>query len=217
MKNMTVDFLDANNSIKFPPLEQAKESGLLAFGGDLSPQRLIAAYKEGIFPWYGEGAPIMWWSPDPRCVLIPEELKISRSLKREINRNEYEITFNKAFEDVIHCCAHIVRMGQNGTWLQPEMIEAYTKLHRMGVAISVEAWYNGELAGGLYGLYIDNVFFGESMFHLRSHASKIAFIHMVKTLEKQGLKLVDCQQTTNHMLRLGAKEIARAEFIQKIK
>lgn len=214
---MTVDFLDANNSMKFPPLEQAKESGLLAFGGDLSPERLIAAYRNGIFPWYGEGAPIMWWSPDPRCVLFPEELHISRSLKREINRNEYTITFNEAFSDIIYCCANIRRQGQNGTWLQPEMMEAYTRLHKMGVAISAEAWYNGELAGGLYGLLIDNVFYGESMFHFRSHASKIAFISLVNSLKKQGLKLIDCQQTTKHMLQLGAREIPRKEFIEKIK
>ncbi len=166
MRNMTVQILNLQEKYFFPPLEDSKSSGLLAVGGDLTPERLICAYSKGIFPWYGAGAPIMWWSPDPRCVLIPEEFKVSRSLKRAMKDNVYTFSFNKAFEDVIEHCAKLPRPGQNGTWLQLEMIEAYIELHKLGIAHSVEAWYEGKLVGGLYGIVLGKVFFGESMFIL---------------------------------------------------
>ncbi len=212
MRNMTIYFLDKENETDFPPIDQAKSSGLLAVGGNLSTTRILSAYKQGIFPWYDENAPIMWWSPDPRCVLIPSELKISRSLQKAINKNPYQITFNHAFENVIKACASVPRPGQSGTWLLPEMIEAYSQLHAMGHAHSVEAWEDGKLVGGLYGIILGKVFFGESMFHTRDNASKIAFVHFVKHLQEKDFKLIDCQQTSSHMLKMGAKEISRKQF-----
>ncbi len=216
MRNMTIHILEHNDKISFPPLEEAKSSGLLAIGGDLSVERLLSAYKQGIFPWYGENGPIMWWSPDPRCVLLPHEFKISRSLQKIINKNTYQITVNKAFKSVISQCAQIKREGQNGTWLQPEMIDAYTKLHRLGYAYSVEAWDNDELVGGLYGIVLGKVFFGESMFFTKANASKVAFATWVKYLQENDFRMIDCQQTSSHMIKMGAKEISRNEFTQRL-
>ncbi len=216
MRNMPVQILYEAKKLTFPPLEESKTSGLLAVGGDLSPERIICAYSKGIFPWYGEGAPIMWWCPDPRCVLIPSELKISRSLKRALQNNEFTFSIDNAFSEVINYCAELPRPGQNGTWLQPEMIEAYIELHKLGIAHSVEAWHEGELVGGLYGIVLGKVFFGESMFYLKENASKLAFLFLVEHLKKQEFQVIDCQQTTTHMLRMGAKEISRNDFINII-
>ncbi len=214
MRDRTVYLLEEGEELAFPPVEQAKSSGLLAVGGDLSAARLIKAYSQGIFPWYGKDCPVMWWSPDPRCVLIPAELKISRSLQRAMNKNPYTITQNKAFLKVINFCSNVARPGQDGTWLQPEMIEAYYELHKLGYAHSVEAWQENRLVGGLYGIALGGAFFGESMFHLEPNASKIAFVSLAKHLLEEGFTVVDCQQTTSHMLSMGAKEISRADFIK---
>ncbi len=210
-----VTLLDIKDTA-FPPVEKAKDSGLLAVGGDLSVDRILRAYMEGIFPWYSEGGPVLWWCPDPRCVLIPSELKISRSLQKELNKKTFTITYNQEFSKVIHHCGEVPRPGQNGTWLQPEMIEAYIELHKLGFAQSIEAWSDGELVGGLYGVVIEQIFFGESMFYLKPNASKVAFITLVQQLKEKNFKLIDCQQTTPHMLRMGAKEISRKEFMKAL-
>ncbi len=216
MRSMVIHLLKKDSVDDFPPVESAKSSGLLAVGGDLSTERLLNAYKQGIFPWYGEGGPIMWWSPDPRCVLIPSDFKVARSLQRFINKNIYSVTVNTAFEEVITHCGMIKRKGQSGTWLQPEMIDAYINLHKLGHAHSVEAWDGDELVGGLYGIILGKVFFGESMFHTKSNASKVAFTYWVKHLTAQNFKLIDCQQTSSHLLSMGAKEISRKQFMQKL-
>jgi len=202
----------------FPPLDTAllKPSGLLAAGGDLSPQRLIEAYRRGIFPWFNEGEPILWWSPDPRMVLFPGELKISRSLRKTLKKDNYEIRVDNAFSEVIQACA-APRGEQPGTWIHAEMISAYTALHEMGVAHSVEVWMRGELMGGLYGVSQGKVFFGESMFSRIPDTSKIAFVHLVKQLERWGFHMIDCQMKTTHLASLGGREISREEFGQKLK
>ncbi|WP_029521759.1 leucyl/phenylalanyl-tRNA--protein transferase [Persephonella sp. KM09-Lau-8] len=202
--------------IWFPDPYNAPGDYPLAIGGDLSPERLIFAYSLGIFPWYSEDEPILWWSPDPRMVLFPDELKISRSLKKVLKNKGFEVRFNTAFEDVIKNCATVKRKGQDGTWLTPEMIEAYIKLHKLGFAHSVETYLDGKLVGGLYGVAIGGVFFGESMFHKVSDASKVAFVHLVRRLKEKGFDIIDCQQSTPHMARFGAREIPRKEFLDII-
>ena len=202
--------------IWFPDPYNAPGDYPLAIGGDLSPERLIFAYSLGIFPWYSEDEPILWWSPDPRMVLFPDELKISRSLKKVLKNKGFEVRFNTAFEDVIKNCATVKRKGQDGTWLTPEMIEAYIRLHKLGFAHSVETYLDGKLVGGLYGVAIGGVFFGESMFHKVSDASKVAFVHLVKRLKEKGFDIIDCQQSTPHMARFGAREIPRKEFLDII-
>jgi len=202
--------------IWFPDPYNAPGDYPLAIGGDLSPERLIFAYSLGIFPWYSEDEPILWWSPDPRMVLFPDELKISRSLKKVLKNKGFEVRFNTAFEDVIKNCATVKRKGQDGTWLTPEMIEAYIKLHKLGFAHSVETYLEGKLVGGLYGVAIGGVFFGESMFHKVSDASKVAFVHLVKRLKEKNFDIIDCQQSTPHMARFGAREIPRKEFLDII-
>ncbi|MGE4555702.1 MAG: leucyl/phenylalanyl-tRNA--protein transferase [Desulfovibrionaceae bacterium] len=197
----------------FPDPELADPDGLVAVGGDLSPQRLLAAYHQGIFPWYSETTPILWWSPDPRLVLFPEELHVARSLRRIINSDRFEVSFDKNFQAAISACSATLRPGQNGTWLVPEMIRAYVRLHELGLAHSVEAWSGGKLAGGLYGVALGRMFFGESMFFREGNASKVAFVHMVRYLKEQGFVLIDCQQTTPHMMRFGAREISRSRFL----
>lgn len=172
------------------------------------------AYSMGIFPWYSEGSPIHWWSPDPRLVLIPEELKVSRSLRKVINKGVFKVTINTSFEQVMRNCSGIERKGQDGTWITEDMIEAYTKLHSSGYAHSVESWHEGELVGGLYGVILGKAFFGESMFSRMSNASKVAFVTFVEMLKEQGFKLVDCQVRTEHLISLGAKEVRRAEFFK---
>jgi leucyl/phenylalanyl-tRNA--protein transferase len=201
----------------FPPLERALEqpNGLLAAGGDLSAGRLIAAYRRGIFPWYSEGEPIMWWSPDPRMVLYPAELRVSRSLRKALRRDDYEIRVDTAFADVMRACAD-PRPGQAGTWVSPAMISAYSALHKHGYAHCVETWRSDTLIGGLYGVAIGHAFFGESMFSRVTDASKLALVHLVRQLARWEFGLIDCQMRTAHLARLGAREIARAEFSRQL-
>lgn len=197
----------------FPPVGQAFEDGLLMVGGDLSPERLMYAYARGIFPWYAEGSPILWWAPDPRCVLFPEKLHVGGSLRRVLNSGRFGFTVDACFDIVIRACAETPRPGQYGTWLVPDMIAAYERLHALGHAHSVEVWQDGELVGGLYGVQCGRAFFGESMFHRASDASKAAVVHLTAWLRERDVEMVDCQQTTPHMLRLGAEEIPRAVFL----
>ena len=203
------------SGISFPPLDRAlkEPNGLLAMGGDLTPQRLLEAYRKGIFPWFNEGEPILWWSPDPRMVLFPDELRISRSLSKELKKNNYQIRADHRFSEVMQACA-APRKGQAGTWIHPEMIAAYTTLHEMKFAHSVEMWVDDELVGGLYGIALGQIFFGESMFSRAPNASKIAFVHLVKQVQEWGFGLIDCQVKTNHLASLGAREIPRAAFAQ---
>lgn len=200
----------------FPPVRYAEPDGLLAVGGDLSPERLILAYRKGIFPWYSEGLPILWWSPHPRLVLFPSELKISHSLRRVIRKGGYQVTFDRAFEAVMHGCAEARRAGPEGTWILPEMVEAYCELHTRGIAHSVESWIDGELAGGLYGVALGGAFFGESMFARRTDASKVALVHLVALLTARGFEIIDCQVKTAHLESLGAREIPRREFLLRL-
>ncbi|MGY3792141.1 leucyl/phenylalanyl-tRNA--protein transferase [Aquimarina sp. 433] len=208
-----------NNSIAFPPVSEANNDGLLAIGGDLSVPRLLQAYHQGIFPWYDEDQPILWFSPDPRMILFPNELKISKSMKQLLRRNTFSVTFNKDFENVIDNCASIDRVDQLGTWITPDMKKAYTTLHKMGYATSVEVWKDSELVGGLYGVWLKdkNVFCGESMFSKVSNASKYGFIKLVEFLKENEVKLIDCQVHTNHLESLGAKEIPRDDFMNFLK
>ncbi|MGZ5036252.1 MAG: leucyl/phenylalanyl-tRNA--protein transferase [Usitatibacter sp.] len=201
----------------FPPLAKALRSpnGLLCAGGDLSPGRIVEAYSRGIFPWFSEGDPILWWSPDPRMVLFPEEFKVSRSLRKTLSRDVYETRFDTAFRDVIEACA-APRDGQSGTWIVPEMVEAYTRLHELGFVHSVESWRDGELVGGLYGMALGKVFFGESMFARAPDASKVALARLVERLRARDYRLIDCQQATAHLASLGAREIPRAAFAKRV-
>lgn len=202
----------------FPPVTQAltEPNGLLAAGGDLSARQLIMAYQEGIFPWFNEDDPILWWSPDPRMVLFPSELKVSRSLRKTLKHTCYEIRMDTAFRQVIQACA-APRRQQAGTWIHPGMVEAYTQLHEMGLAHSVETWIDNELAGGLYGVAQGRMFYGESMFSHRPDASKIALVHLARQLERWQFGMIDCQMKTAHLASLGAREIPRKEFGQKLK
>lgn len=201
-----------NEEIIFPPVHLAIREGILAVGGDLSPERLLKAYSEGIFPWYSDDEPIVWWSPDPRFVLLPEGIKISRTMRQVIDRRVFDITFDKAFPEVIASCSTIDRAHQYGTWITDEMREAYCRLHDLGYAHSIEAWKDGKLAGGLYGLSLGRCFFGESMFAKVSNASKAAFIVLVKKLEKLGFIIIDAQVYTRHLESLGAFEMPRDEY-----
>lgn len=202
----------------FPPLEDAlvEPNGLLAAGGDLSPKRLIKAYRCGIFPWFNENETILWWSPDPRMVLFPNELKISHSLNKILKKRDYEIRVDSAFNEVIRACA-APRKGQAGTWIHSDMISAYITLHEMGLAHSVETWIDGKLKGGLYGVTQGKIFFGESMFSQIDNASKIAFVHLVKQLERWNYSMIDCQMRTTHLASFGAREIPRKEFSHRLK
>jgi leucyl/phenylalanyl-tRNA--protein transferase len=202
-----------DKELSFPPVHLAGPDGLLAMGGDLSPKRLLSAYRSGIFPWY-EGEHILWWCPDPRFVLFPGELKISKSIKPLINRNEFDFTINKAFKQVIDQCKKITRPGQEGTWITDEVEKAFIKMHGLGYAHSAEVWKDGELAGGLYGIKLDNVFFGESMFSKQSNASRFAFIKYVQQLQTEGIQLIDCQVYTAYLESLGATMIDRKDFIK---
>ena len=197
----------------FPDVSEADKSGILAVGGDLSPERLMLAYKSGIFPWFDSDEPILWWSPQQRMVLFPDELVISKSMRSILRKEVFTVTFNKDFRAVISNCSQISRNGQQGTWISEEMIEAYVKLHELGYAKSVEVWQNNELVGGLYGIDLGTVFCGESMFSKVSNASKVAFITLVEKLKIRKYKLIDCQVHNDHLESLGAREIPRAEFI----
>lgn len=199
----------------FPDPSMADEDGLLAVGGDLSPERLLLAYRNGIFPWFSGRLP-EWYSPDPRFVLFPEELKVSRSMRQLLGRNAFEVTVNRCFRDVIEACRGTVRPGQWGTWITPSMVEAYVRLHAQGHAVSVEAWREGRLAGGLYGIRMGDFFFGESMFSRESNASKYAFIRHVRMLQEEGVGLIDCQVYTPHLESLGARFISRHEFLKRL-
>jgi leucyl/phenylalanyl-tRNA--protein transferase len=201
----------------FPHSNKAlrEPNGLLAAGGDLSPARLIDAYSHGIFPWFNVGEPILWWSPDPRMVLLPTQLKVSRSLKKVIRNRDYEVRLDSAFTHVMQGCAQ-PRRGQDGTWITPAMIDAYTRLHQKGIAHSAETWINGELVGGLYGVALGRMFYGESMFTSVSDASKIAFVHLVWQLKRWGFGMIDCQMKTTHLATFGAHEIPRADFMRRV-
>lgn len=202
----------------FPPVSSAlgDPDGLLAIGGDLSPETLLDAYKRGIFPWFSKGQPILWWSPNPRCVLELEELKISRSLSKVLRQEKYKVTFNRTFSEVITACSE-QRKEQNDTWITPEMLEAYLELHKLGHAISVEAWSDTKLAGGLYGVVIDRIFFGESMFSKQSDASKVSLVHLVHVLKQKQFKIIDCQIHSRHLQSLGAKLVERTWFSDILK
>lgn len=213
-----IPILASDPESPFPPTEQALDipQGLLAAGGDLSPTRLINAYQHGIFPWYSDDQPILWWSPVPRCVLFPASVHISRRLRRRFNQGDFTLTTDRAFTQVIEACAG-PRFEQDGTWITDEMLAAYIQLHEIGVAHSVEVWVNDELAGGVYGLSLGRVFFGESMFSNQRDASKIALVALCKQLQSWDFTLLDCQVSNPHLLSMGAEEIQRAEFRQHLK
>lgn len=202
----------------FPPVELAlaEPNGLLAAGGDLSPERILVAYRHGIFPWYSAGEPILWWSPNPRMVLFPAELRVSRSLAKRLRRRDHVVRADTAFQAVMEGCA-APRTDQAGTWISPPMMEAYTALHAIGYAHSVETWMAGELVGGLYGVAIGRVFYGESMFTRVPNASKVAFVHLVRQLDLWGFGLIDCQMRTAHLASLGAREISRPNFTSRLR
>jgi leucyl/phenylalanyl-tRNA--protein transferase len=207
---------------EFPPLSLAlkEPNGLIAIGSDLSAERLLIAYQQGIFPWFNESEPVMWWSPDPRMVLFPDELKVSNSLKKTLKKQLFEIRFNTSFHEVISACSNTPRLDKNnnlaGTWINSEMISAYCKLNRLGYAISMESWLNDQLVGGCYGVKIGRMFYGESMFHHVTDASKVAFVHLVKYLQTQSVNLIDCQMKTPLLASFGGREIPRDEFIQQL-
>lgn len=210
---MPVFLLDER--LVFPPVEYA-EDGLLAVGGDLRPERLLLAYSSGIFPWYGEGQPILWHSPDPRMVLLADRLHVARSLEKTMRKEPYEVTLDSAFGRVIEACARVSRPSQPGTWITRAMRRAYVELHRRGVAHSVEAWWDGKLVGGLYGVSLGAAFFGESMFAVSPDASKIAFVLLVRQLERWGIALIDCQVHTPHLARFGAQEWTRERYLAEL-
>ena len=200
----------------FPPPHLAEPEGLLAIGGDLSPDRLIAAYRRGVFPWYEPGGPILWWSPDPRFVLFPGEIRISRRLRRTIRSGRFEIRFDAAFDRVVRACAETPRDHEDGTWITPEMQDAYGRLHRLGLARSVEAWRDGRLVGGVYGVIAGRCFCGESMFHAETDASKVALVALVEWLAAEGFEMLDCQVRSEHLVSLGAREIPRDEYLMRL-
>lgn len=204
--------------IAFPPTSRAlaDPNGLLAIGGKLTPPWLLAAYRKGIFPWYSDGQPILWWSPSPRCVVFPDRFRIGRSLRKVLRRGEFRVTFDSAFEQVIDACRD-QRAGGEGTWITEEMRQAYLRMHQLGYAHSVEVWRGDELAGGLYGIAIGRIFFGESMFHRVTDASKVAFVHLVRQLELWGCPLIDCQVGNPHLISLGAVEVSREDFERLLK
>jgi len=197
--------------LKFPPVDHATPEGLLAAGGDLSVPRLLEAYRQGIFPWYSAGQPILWWSPDPRAVLFPDKIKISRSLKKTLRKDQFRVTADQAFRQVMLACAG-PRKGETGTWITEEMVEAYCQLHEYGYAHSIETWMDGKLVGGLYGIGIGRVFFGESMFSRVNDASKVATVYLCRQLDAWGFELIDCQIASPHLFTLGAEEISRNQF-----
>ena len=201
-------------ALYFPAVETASPEGILAFGGDLSPERLLLAYQSGIFPWFEADEPILWWSPNPRMVLFFDELKVSKSMRNIFNRAIFKVTFNQDFRAVISNCQNVKREGQNGTWITNEMIEAYCKLHEIGIAKSVEVWKDDKLVGGLYGIDLGHVFCGESMFSLVSNASKVAFISLVNQLKSENYQILDCQVYNEHLESLGCREIPREQFIR---
>ena len=201
------------DALLFPSPEQASAEGIVAVGGDLQPERVILAYRKGIFPWFESDDFLLWWSPDPRMVLFPDRLKISKSMRTVLRKKQFEVTFNKAFDQVVEACAKVKRFGQNGTWITPGLMEVYSTLHIQGHAHSVEVWEEGSLVGGLYGIDLGTVFCGESMFSKSSNASKVALISLVKELKKNNYELIDCQVPTQHLASMGAEPISRTEFL----
>lgn len=211
-------YLLSTSAIRFPPVEDATPDGLLAVGGDLRPERLLEAYRRGIFPWYSDDQPILWWSPDPRAVLFPSRLHVPRSLEKLLRRQPFHVTVDTCFRDVIQSCAGPrLQYPDGGTWLTPAMIEAYTRLHDMGYAHSVETWQNGRLTGGVYGVAISGAFFAESMFMSAPNASKVALVSLVRLLQARHFHLIDCQQASSHVMRFGAEEIPRPEFLRHLR
>ncbi|MDR3620637.1 MAG: leucyl/phenylalanyl-tRNA--protein transferase [Paludisphaera borealis] len=200
----------------FPPPHLAEPEGLLAIGGDLSADRLLAAYRHGVFPWYETGGPILWWSPDPRLVLFPSELRVSRRLRRTLRSDRFEIRYDTSFAQVIRACAETPREHEDGTWITTEMQAAYIRLHKLGHAHCMEAWRDGALVGGVYGVLVGRCFCGESMFHTETDASKVALVALVERLEADGVGFIDCQVKSEHLLRLGAREIPRDEFLMHL-
>ena len=207
-----------SSQLWFPSVVEASKEGLLAIGGDLSSDRLLLAYRSGIFPWFEDDQPILWWSPDPRMVLYPERFKVSKSLRKVLDSNIFKVTFNENFSEVIKQCASVKRKGQRGTWITSEMISAYQELHEKGFAKSVEVWKEGKLVGGLYGIDLPEkkVFCGESMYSKESNASKVGFYILIEKLKERHYKLIDCQVYTNHLHSLGAEEIPREEFLKAL-
>jgi leucyl/phenylalanyl-tRNA--protein transferase len=201
------------DALLFPSPEQASAEGIVAVGGDLQPERVMLAYRKGIFPWFESDDFLLWWSPDPRMVLFPDQLKISKSMRTVLRKKQFEVTFNKAFDQVVEACAKVKRFGQNGTWITPGLMEVYSTLHIQGHAHSVEVWEEGSLVGGLYGIDLGTVFCGESMFSKSSNASKVALIFLVKELKKNKYELIDCQVPTQHLASMGAEPISRTEFL----
>ena len=201
------------DALLFPSPEQASAEGIVAVGGDLQPERVMLAYRKGIFPWFESDDFLLWWSPDPRMVLFPDQLKISKSMRSLIRKKQFDVTFNKAFDQVVEACAKVKRFGQNGTWITPGLMEVYSTLHTQGHAHSVEVWQEGSLVGGLYGIDLGTVFCGESMFSKSSNASKIALISLVKELKKNKYELIDCQVPTQHLASMGAEPISRTKFL----
>ena len=201
------------DALLFPSPEQASAEGIVAVGGDLQPERVMLAYQKGIFPWFESDDFLLWWSPDPRMVLFPDRLKISKSMRTVLRKKQFEVTFNKAFDQVVEACAKVKRFGQNGTWITPGLMEVYSTLHTQGHAHSVEVWEEGSLVGGLYGIDLGTVFCGESMFSKSSNASKVALIFLVKELKKNKYKLIDCQVPTQHLASMGAEPISRTKFL----
>ena len=213
---MNLYYLPPDGLPVFPDPAHAGAEGLLAFGGRLRVNWLTNAYRHGIFPWYDENSPILWWSPDPRCVLFPEELHVPKSLRRQVNNPAWKISVDAAFAGVIRSCAKTPRPDQDGTWIQPEIVFAYEALHRAGYAHSLEVWRDGAMAGGMYGVTLGQVFFGESMFFRVSDASKVGFVWLVRLLKLWGYRLIDCQQVTHHLMRFGAATMARKEFLDRL-
>lgn len=201
------------DALLFPSPEQASAEGIVAVGGDLQPERVMLAYRKGIFPWFESDDFLLWWSPDPRMVLFPDRLKVSKSMRTVLRKKQFEVTFNKAFDQVVEACAKVKRFGQNGTWITPGLIEVYSTLHTQGHAHSVEVWEEGFLVGGLYGIDLGTVFCGESMFSKSSNASKVALIYLVKELKKNKYELIDCQVPTQHLASMGAEPVSRTEFL----
>ncbi|PPK88624.1 leucyl/phenylalanyl-tRNA--protein transferase [Neolewinella xylanilytica] len=200
----------------FPDPQRTNGDGPACFGGDLSPERLFNAYRLGFFPWFAEGEPILWWHPDPRCVLYPDKLRVSKSMRPYFNQEKYHVTYDQRFREVMESCRGLYRPGQWGSWITDELIEGYVGLHQLGIAHSVEVYEGSDLVGGLYGLSLGKVFFGESMFFTRPNASKFGFISLVRRLSDHGYRLIDCQQETNHLLSLGAESIPRSTFLEHL-
>lgn len=214
MKNKDTNIYFLTDLLEFPPADNANAEGLLAVGGDLSPERLLLAYRSGIFPWFNKDSLILWWSPDPRMVLFPQKIKISKSMRQIMSGTRFTLTRNRCFKEVMEACAEITRKGQEGTWITNSMKEAYLRLHELGFARSYEVWEDKELVGGLYGIDLGHVFCGESMFSKATNASKFAFIQLARDLEEKNYKLIDCQLYTKHLESLGAEEIPRKEFLK---